>query len=378
KKIITGLKHSLMEKMPVYEKQTHEGKTPQEISESGDCRILDNYFSREEIWACTSCFACAESCPVGNNQWEPIIQMRRSAVLNEGVMPVQLQNALTNIENQGNPWGISRDDREKWTEGLDIPTMRDLKEKGQMPEVLYWVGCAGAFDDRNRKIARELSSLLKKAGVSFGILGIEESCTGDSARRAGNEYLFQSLATANIEILNNYGVKKIITPCPHCFNTLKNEYSAFGGNYEVLHHSEFLSMLIHSGRLEINASKEAVETITYHDSCYLGRHNGNYDYPRNIVQMTGSPIAEPRESRETAMCCGAGGAQMWMEETGTERVNISRTNHLLEAGSKTIATACPFCITMINDGIKSRELTESHKVLDIVEIISKNLATDRT
>ncbi|MDH4261441.1 MAG: (Fe-S)-binding protein [Spirochaetia bacterium] len=374
KKIMTDLKHVLNEKMPVYEKQVRDGKTAQEIVESGDCRVIDNYFLRDELWSCTSCYACVETCPVGNNQLEPILQMRRSVVLNEGAMPPQLQNALTNIENQSNPWGISSDEREKWTEGLNISTMRDLKANGQTPEVLYWVGCAGAFDDRNKKIARTFSELLKKADVTFGILGIEESCTGDSARRAGNEYLFQSLAAANIEILNNYGVNKIVTACPHCLNTLKNEYPAFGGNYEVIHHSEYISKLIQDGRLKVDSSNEISQgLVSYHDSCYLGRHNGNYEHPRNLISTAGNSLAEASECKEQGMCCGAGGAQMWMEEMGSERINIARTRQLVSTGSKTLATACPFCITMIGDGVKSEGLSDSHKVLDIVEIVADRL-----
>jgi len=373
KKIMVDLKRALNEKMPLYEKLIAGGKTPQEITESGDCRIVDTYISSEEIWSCTSCYACVETCPVGNNQLEPILQMRRSVVLNDAAMPPQLQKTLTNIENQSNPWGISNDDREKWAEGLEVFTMRDLKAQGKTPEVLYWVGCAGAFDDRNKKIARTFSQLLQRAGVSFGILGVEESCTGDSARRAGNEYLFQTLAQANIEIMNNYGVKKIVTACPHCFNTLKNEYPAFGGSYEVYHHSEFVSKLLKDGALKVENMGEVNEMVTYHDSCYLGRHNENYEYPRETVATAGIPLVEASACKENGMCCGAGGAQMWMEEKG-ERINIARTRQLVQTGAKTLATACPFCITMIGDGIKAEGLSDSHKVFDIVEIVAKNLA----
>ncbi|MDH4200571.1 MAG: (Fe-S)-binding protein [Spirochaetia bacterium] len=376
KKIMTSMKHALVQKMPVYESKMKKGETAQSIVESGECRIIDQVISRDEIWSCTSCYACVETCPVGNHPLEPILQMRRSVVLNEGAMPPQLQGALTNIENQYNPWGLNQEDREKWLTGMpagaSVPLMRDLKARGENPEILYWVGCAGAYDERNKKIALDFSQILNKAGVSFGILGTEESCTGDSARRAGNEYLFQTLASANIEMLNNYGVKKIVTACPHCFNTLKNEYPGFGGNYEVFHHSEFLFSLVNEGKLKIKDAAEHSQ-VSYHDSCYLGRYNDKYDQPRNVLSSSGKQIVEPIEQRESAMCCGAGGAQMWMEEMGTQRVNNIRTQQLLDTGARTIATACPFCITMIGDGIKNNGLTESHKVQDIAEVLLKEV-----
>jgi Fe-S oxidoreductase len=368
KKIMTDLKHGMIDKMPKYINLKSNGISSEELAQNSELRILDSMTTRDEIWACTTCYSCVESCPVGNNQLGAIIEMRRSAVLNEGAMPSQLQGALTNIENQSNPWGISPEDREKWAEGLNVPVMREYAETGKNPEILYWVGCAGAFDDRNKKIARAFTKIMQKAKVDFAILGTEESCTGDTARRAGNEYLFQTLAAANIDLMNGYGIKKIVTACPHCFNTIKNEYPAFGGNYEVVHHSEFINELAATDRIKIN-SETSKSQVTYHDSCYLGRYNNNYNNPREVLQLSGKNIVDPDDSKDRAMCCGAGGVQMWMEEMGSERVNIARTHQLLKTGSKTLATACPFCVTMIGDAIKSEGLTGSHNVLDIAEVI---------
>lgn len=368
KKIMVDLKHSLTEKMPAVQKELAGGKERAALSEEGSFKLLDQVITRDEIWACTSCYACVDTCPVGNDQLEPILQMRRWAVLNEGAMPSQLSNAMSNMENQSNPWGLSSETRADWTEGLGVKTMAEWKAAGETPEILYWVGCAGAFDERNKKIARALSSLLQKAGVTFGILGTQESCTGDSARRAGNEYLFQTLAASNIETLNSYGVTKIVTACPHCMNTLKNEYPAFGGSYEVVHHSQFLLSLVKEGKLKFK-EKFSGREFSYHDSCYLGRYNDIYDAPRQLLARGGLKIKEPAEHKEDAMCCGAGGAQMWMEEQGSERVNLRRTEDLLSTGAESLATACPFCITMTTDAVKAKGLQEKNQVYDIAEVI---------
>jgi len=368
KNIMTGLKHSLLDLMPQTVQKLKSGVEKDSLSESGEFKIIDKYIHTNSLWSCTSCYACVESCPVGNNQLEVILQARRSVVLNDGAMPSQLQLALTNMENQSNPWGISNEKREEWAQGLNVRTMRDFKEKGDTPEYLYWVGCAGAFDERNKKVARSLVSILNKSGVTFGILGTEESCTGDSARRAGNEYLFQSLAQTNIEKLNGYGVKKIVTACPHCFNTLKNEYPGFGGNYEVVHHSELIEQLLDNGK--IDSRTDFKKKVTYHDSCYLGRYNQKYDAPRSSITRSGGELTEAAEHKQNGMCCGAGGAQMWMEEMGTERINLKRTNDLLKTGSEVISTACPFCLTMVSDGVKSVGSLETTPVLDIAEIVA--------
>jgi len=379
KNIMIDLKHSLVEKMPLVLSKVKEGVELSAISESGEGKVVDSYISRDSIWACTSCYACVDACPVGNNQLDTIFQLRRSVVLNEGSMPTQLQSALQNIETQSNPWGISQDKREEWASDLNVKTMRDLfsdKEgsESKEPDVLYWVGCAGAFDDRNKKVARSVVNILNAAGVDFAILGTEENCTGDSARRAGNEYLFQSLANKNIETFTKYNVKKIITACPHCFNTLKNEYPSFGGNYEVVHHSTFIQDLIEKGKVKLNNSADV--TATYHDSCYLGRYNDNYSNPRDLLKSSGVQLKEIPESGSNGMCCGAGGAQMWMEETGSERVNILRTKQLLSTSPDKIATACPFCITMIGDAVKAESKSEEVSVQDIAEIVSDALIVE--
>ena len=264
--------------------------------------------------------------------------------------------------------------REEWAEGLDIKTMAQWKESGEEPEVLFWVGCAGAFDDRNKKIVQSFARVLKKADVKFGILGTEENCTGDSARRAGNEYLYQTLASQNIETMNGYGVKKIVTACPHCFNTIGNEYPQMGGEYDVKHHSTFRNDLVQEGKVNVDSNQvKELGNATYHDSCYLGRYNDNYSSPRSVVEAaTGQKVAEATDHHGRSLCCGAGGAQMWKEEeNGSERVNIKRTNQLLDTGAKTIATACPFCITMVEDGVKAEEKQENVKVLDIAEVLDQ-------
>ena len=374
KSIMTDLKHALMEQMDKVEAAKKAGKSAEEIAADPSLRVIDNYTSQESLWACTTCYACVEACPVGNNQVDAIVGMRRALVLNEGSMPGELQNALTNMENQSNPWGVGAHKREEWAEGLDVKTMAQWSESGEKPDVLYWVGCAGAFDDRNKKIAQSFVNIMNRAGIKFGILGQEENCTGDSARRAGNEYLYQTLATQNIETMNNYGVKKVVAACPHCFNTLKNEYPQFGGNYEVEHHTTFIQNLVVDKKVTLDKSKtEDLGDITYHDSCYLGRYNDVYSSPREVLTAaTGKAVKEASDNKSKGLCCGAGGAQMWKEEeNGNERVNIKRTNQLVETGAKTVASACPFCITMIGDGVKAQEKEETVKTLDIAEIVNK-------
>lgn len=376
KGIMTDLKHALMEQMDKVSAAKKAGKTDEEIAQMTELRVIDNYTSQEALWACTTCYACVEACPVGNNQVDAIISMRRSLVLNEGALPAELQTALTNMENQSNPWGVGSHKREEWAEGLNIKTMAQYKEANETPEVLFWVGCAGAFDDRNKKIAQSIATIMNKADVKFGILGSEENCTGDSARRAGNEYLYQTLANMNIETMNGYGVKKIVTGCPHCFNTLKNEYPQLGGNYEVEHHTTFIDKLLTENKIEVDQEKAKEHgAVTYHDSCYLGRYNDVYSAPRSILQKTtGAKVLEAIDNKSRGLCCGAGGAQMWKEEeNGSERVNIKRTQQLVNTEAKTVASACPFCITMVADGVKTLEKEESVKTLDIAEIVAGSL-----
>ncbi|MBV6494788.1 MAG: putative iron-sulfur-binding oxidoreductase FadF [Turneriella sp.] len=376
KSIMTDLKHALMEQMSKYDAAKKAGKTDEEIAQMPELRVIDNYTSQEALWACTTCYACVEACPVGNNQVDAIVGMRRALVLSEGNLPGELQTALTNMENQSNPWGVGAHKREEWTEGLDIKTMAKWKEEGKEPEVLFWVGCAGAFDDRNKKIARSIATVLNKADVKYGILGTEENCTGDSARRAGNEYLFQTLAGMNIQTMNNYGVKKVVTGCPHCFNTLKNEYPQLGGNFEVEHHSTYFEKLVNDKKIELDPEKaKELGSITYHDSCYLGRYNDTYDAPRAVIsKATGTKVVEPNDHKQRGLCCGAGGAQMWKEEEkGNERVNVKRTKQLVATEARTVASACPFCLTMITDGVKELGQEEGVKTLDIAEILERSL-----
>jgi len=320
------------------------------------------------LWACTTCGACEAVCPVFIEHPLKIIQMRQHLVLAESRMPSELARMFKGMENNQNPWGIGSDQRMDWAEGLDLPLMAD---KGSA-EYLVWIGCAGAFDDRAKKVSRTWVQLLQRAGVDFAILGLEEGCTGDAARRAGNEFLFQMMAEANIEILNGYSVKKILVTCPHCYHSFKHEYPQFGGNYEVWHHTEFLAKLIAEGALK--PSKAVTEAVTYHDSCYLGRWNEIYRPPRDVLAAVsgGRPPVEMQRTGYKSYCCGAGGARMWMEEAAP-RVNERRTDDALSTGAKIIATACPFCTVMITDGIKARDKEEEVRVLDVVELVHNAL-----
>jgi Fe-S oxidoreductase len=324
----------------------------------------------EVLWACTTCAACHQECPVFISYIDKIVDMRRHLVMERGEFPEQLQNMFQGLETVGNPYSFANDERAAWAAGLDVPLRADKPDA----EWLLWVGCAPSFDDRARKIARATAALLLEAGVDFAILGPEETCNGDPARRAGNEYLFQMLAQQNIETLNNYNVKRIVTMCPHCFHTLKNEYPDFGGHYEVVHHSELLAELVRQGRLTPKHPVNA--TVAYHDACYLGRHNDVYDPPRAVLQrIPGLTLVEAAECRDRAMCCSAGGAQMWKEEEhGTARVNHTRTNQLLKVlpavGDPTIATTCPFCMTMLTDGLADQG-HENVATLDIAEILHR-------
>lgn len=330
--------------------------------------LVPNIIHPDVIWGCTSCRACEEQCPVMISYVDKIIGMRREEVMMKNEFPSELQGAFNGIETNGNPWNISAMDRGDWADGLGIPLLSDKPDA----QVLYWVGCAASYDDRAKKVARAVSKLLKKAKVDFAILGTEETCTGDPARRAGNEYLFQMLAEQNIETLNGYEASKktIITACPHCFNTLSNEYGDFGGHYDVVHHSDFLNGLLVAGKLV--PSKPVRGKVAYHDSCYLGRYNQVYDSPRHILEsIEGLELTEvPYWNRNKGLCCGAGGAQMWMEEQNQERVNNKRTLQLLDTGATTIASACPFCMTMLTDGLKSRDKEEEIGQRDIAEILA--------
>ncbi len=321
--------------------------------------------SDDVLWSCTSCRACENICPVNIQHLDLLFEIRKNQVLMEAHFPHELQETFMNLENQSNPWGFSSDTRADWCKDLDVPMMTD--QPGV--DLLYYVGCAGSFDDRAKQISRAMVSILKKADVSFAILGPEEKCNGDMARRAGNEYLAQMMIQENIEILNQYKPKRILTSCPHCFNTIKNDYPLFDARYDTIHHSQFFIELINTGRLKCNIPE--LEEITFHDSCYLGRWNGLYDVPRQLLELVGlkQNLVEMERIKSEGLCCGAGGARMFMEENIGKRINIERAEEVMATIAPTVVAACPFCIIMLRDGIA--DLNGSTKVYDIAEIVDE-------
>ncbi|MGB2756314.1 MAG: heterodisulfide reductase-related iron-sulfur binding cluster [Acidimicrobiia bacterium] len=330
----------------------------------------------EELWACTTCKACDENCPVNIEILDKILDMRRYLSLMESDFPSSLGNAYRAMENSSNIYGMNQGERADWAKDLDVEIVDGSEDFNH--EYLYWVGCAGSFDDRNKKTARAMSKLLKRANIDFAILGASELCTGDSARRSGNEYIFQMLAMQNIEVLNGMGVRKIITQCPHCFNTLKNEYPQLEGHYEVIHHSQFLEDLVETGKLSL-AGASLDERVTYHDSCYLGRHNDVYMAPRNVIgSLGGIDVVEMPRNGTKGMCCGAGGARMWMEESTGKKINTERAQEAIGTGADRIAVACPFCYVMFDDGVKGEGKEEDIKVSDIAEILIEALEREST
>lgn len=335
------------------------------IAGPGDASpLIGGAIKEETLWSCTTCMACMEECPVFIEQVPKIIDMRRYLVMEEGRFPETMQQAIRSLEARGHPYPGVAASRLDWCRGLDV---KILSQVGQA-EYLYWVGCSVALNARNQKIARAFSRLLQQAGVDFAILGAEEHCTGDPARRIGNEYLFQTLARQNIDMLQSRLVKKIVTTCPHCFNSLKNDYPKFGATFEVYHHSQFLAELIRQGRLKPADGLEG--KVTFHDPCYLGRYNGTYDEPREIIRaIPGAQVVEMGQSREKSFCCGAGGGMMWMEEAEDKRVNNRRAEHAVESGADIVGVACPFCMTMLDDGIKARKGNRKIEVLDIAEVL---------
>jgi Fe-S oxidoreductase len=336
--------------------------------------LLGTYLTEEELWACTMCNACAQECPVNNHQPSIILGMRRYLVMEESKAPSGLNTVFANIENNGAPWQFSPEDRLLWAEGLDVPVMADRFAEGKKPEYLLWVGSAGAFDDRYKKVMREFVKILNHLKVDYAVLGVEESDSGDVARRAGNEMLFQMQALTNIEVMNGYEVKKIITCDPHDFNTLKNEYPDLGGKYEVMHHTQFLQQKIAAGEIRMDGGELKGKKITYHDPCYLGRANGEYDAPREVLSAIPAMTVEMEKNKSFALCCGAGGGQMFKEaEKGEKEVFIERTEQALETGADIICTACPFCMTMLTDGIKYKNKEEEVKNYDIAELVSMSM-----
>jgi Fe-S oxidoreductase len=333
--------------------------------------VSEDRISPDTIWACTTCGSCEQECPVFIENVPRIIQLRQNKVLMEGDIVPELARAYKGMENNNNPWGIGFDKRDEWAEGLDIQRMSDITPDPDEPVLLYWIGCAGSFDDRNKKITLAMVKILQAANVNFAILGKEEGCTGDSARRTGNEYLFQMLAEQNVETLNNYKVKNILTHCPHCLHTIKTEYPQFGGDYEVVHHTQFIDDLIKSGKLDLKT--EVNESVAFHDSCYLGRYHDIYDAPRDIVKaVPGASLVELPRNRSRSVCCGAGGGRFWMEETIGERINVHRTKEALEAKTDTVGSACPFCLTMLKDGIADQGV-ENVSTQDLAEIVAQAL-----
>ena len=361
RKIIVDIRHRTEEKAPLLIK----GEENPEIMEK---TLVHNYISDEELWSCTTCNACVYECPVTNEHLDAIIDMRRNLVLMESQFPNELNPLFKNLEVNFNPWAYNHQDRAAWAEGLNIKTMAEDSNA----EYLFWVGCAGSYDARYQKVSKAFAKIMQKAGVEFRILGTEEKCNGDTARRLGNEYLAQMLMMENVETLNKYGVKKIVTACPHCYNSLKNEYPQFGGNFEVVHHTELIDKLIKENKIELTI--DANETkITYHDSCYLGRYNSIYDQPREILgQIEGVELLEMERSKDRGFCCGAGGGRMFMEENVGKRINVERTEEAVNTGAETIASACPFCMTMLTDGTKALD-KEEIEVKDIAEIIAEHL-----
>ncbi|MBL7999911.1 MAG: (Fe-S)-binding protein, partial [Candidatus Kapabacteria bacterium] len=333
-------------------------------------KLIGDYVNPDALWACTTCGACMQECPVNIEHVPAIVGMRRSMVMMESNFNEEaalLPDIYGNIENNAVPWGgMAASDRALWAEGMNIKTVADDSDM----EVLFWVGCAGSYDERAKSITKAFAELMQIAGVNFRILGTEERCTGDPARRSGNEYLADMFTKMNVETMNMYGVKQIVTTCPHCFNTLKNDYPQFGGDYNVMHHSQYIRSLTESGRLVVNTTAVSAQTVAYHDSCYLGRYNEEFEAPRaTLNSVPGLQILEVPRSGDKGFCCGAGGARMFMEETVGERVNINRTNELLNTGAQTIAVNCPFCTTMITDGVKAAEKIDSVAVKDISEIL---------
>jgi len=328
-----------------------------------DDPIVGNGVPEEMIWDCVTCGACVEVCPVSIEHIDHIVDLRRSRLMVDAAFPAEAEPMLRDVERASNPWGKPQTERAAWAAELGV---RVLEPGDPAPEYLYWVGCAASFDERAKKSAESTAKLLQKAGVDFAILGPREGCTGDPARRMGNEYVFQAAAEQNVATLNEQGVTKIVASCPHCFNTLANEYGDFGGSYEVMHHTELLAELVESGRL---APAPGSASITYHDSCYLARHNDVRVEPRKLLKVIGQPVEMKRSGKQT-FCCGAGGAHMWMEERGSQ-INVERAREAAETGAETLAVACPFCTVMLDDGV--REVGAGMRVADVATLLAESL-----
>jgi Fe-S oxidoreductase len=335
--------------------------------------LLNNYITPEELWACTTCNACVYECPVMIEHVDTIVDLRRNLVLAESQFPQELNNVFKNLEVNQNPWGFDQNERASWAEGLDIKTYSEDSNC----DLLFWVGCSGAFDTRNKKVTKAFASIMKAANIDFRILGNEEKCNGDTARRLGNEYLAQSMIADNVNTLKQYNIKKIVTTCPHCFNSISNEYPKFGAEYEVVHHTQFLNELVSTGKIKLKENS-IDKVVTFHDSCYLGRYNSIYDEPRELIKSVteNDKYVELNRNKEKGFCCGAGGGRMFMEENDGERININRSKEIVDSGADMVSLSCPFCMTMINDGLSALNKSDDIEVKDLAEIIFENLAVN--
>ena len=372
--IIMSIRDRTMDKAPLVLKKTRGEELTAEEQAVWDRKLIGDYVLPDALWACTTCGACMQECPVNIEHVPAIVGMRRSMVMMESSFNEEaafLPGVYGNMETNAVPWGgFAQADRANWAEGTGVKTAAEDAEM----DVLFWVGCAGSYDERAKKITRAFAELMQIAGVKFRILGTEENCNGDVARRTGNEYLADALTKTNIETFRRYNVKKIVTTCPHCFNTLANDYRSYGYSAEVMHHTQFIRDLIADGRLQLDgATGASSEAIAYHDSCYLGRYNGEYEAPRAALTSAGSAPREPERTGDRGFCCGAGGGRMFMEEKVGDRVNIVRTRELLATGAKTIAVNCPFCTTMITDGVKAAERSDDVAVKDVSEIVRERV-----
>jgi len=361
RKIIMNIRDRVNEKAPLL---ALKKEIPGEFSSK--LLVSDSYITDAELWACTTCMACVQECPVNIEHVNPIVDMRRHLVQSESRFPEELMTVFGNMENNGAPWAFPQSDRLKWTEGINIPVAAEKKNF----DVLYWVGCAGAFDARYKNVSRSVAQILNKAGINYAVLGTEEKCNGDSARRLGNEFLAQTMIKENAETLKKYKFNKILVSCPHCLQTIGNEYKAFGTDYNVVHHSEFIGDLVSRQKIQVDDTKKLDKKITYHDSCYLGRYNDIYEEPRDLIKTINKiGVTEMKRSHDRGLCCGAGGGRMWMEEKTGKKVNIERTEEALETNPDIISTACPFCMTMMVDGVKDKGVSEKVIVKDFAELV---------